>query len=157
MKSYLVSRFTWLVLENRGGLAPVEMEYYVPYDAQFIIASQNDTGSYKLLDVYSNKYRRVVRDYGMWTDTRVDRLRINSETSILYQRLDMNQTSFNIIKIAIFNTVSLDEEPYKNYCCSIIPKHYELLQVCKEFRRGDICPYNQELKDIARILNFRCV
>ena len=55
MKSYLVSRFSWLVFENRSGLAPVGMEYYVPYDSQFVIASQNDFGSYKLLDVYSNK------------------------------------------------------------------------------------------------------
>lgn len=123
MKSHLISRFTWLVFENRGGLVPIAMEYYVPYDSEFVMASQKDTGSYKLLDVYSNKYRRVVSDYGIWRDTRVDRLRINTQTPILYQRQDMNQTSFNIIKIAILNTVSFYEKPYKHECCSIIPKH----------------------------------
>lgn len=105
MKSHLVARFTWLVFENRTNLEPVIMEYYAPYDSEFLIASRNDLGSYKLLEIYSNKYKRVVNEYGTWKNT--NGLKKNIPAPIYFKRLDMNQTNFNMINIPTVNFLSL--------------------------------------------------
>lgn len=81
------------------------MEYLVPIDTDFVIASQNDSESYKLLEVYSIKYKRVVNDYATWnTNTG---LSIKTQAPLYFKRLDMNQTTFNMISLAIVNEVSL--------------------------------------------------
>lgn len=88
------------MFEDRTEEVPSEWEYIIPYDSEFIIASQIDMYNFKLYDVYSTSRRlRIANECGSWNDTFGLKL---PEMSIYYRRLDMNQTKFKALSLNFY-------------------------------------------------------